>query len=186
MEGDSDQCESLEEPIPQVKWAQRPNLIFLTICLEDCKSPKIELLPGRLIFQGVSGPENKQYKLNIEFLKEIVPEKCKFAIRDREIDLVLEKLESGPYWDRLIKSKTKTHWLKVNFDKWVDEEELNEKNPDSSAPNFDNMNWNSLMELIKRNSPPGDNENPVEKIAKTNESMKSMVSKYQENQQLKN
>ena len=186
MEGHSDKCDSLEEPIPQVKWAQRRDLIFLTICLEDCKCPKIDLLPRYLKFQGFSGPENKQYKLNIEFLKEIIPEKCRFAIGDREIDFVLEKLESGPYWDRLIKSKTKTHWLKVNFDKWVDEEELNEQKPNSTAPNFDDMNWNSLTELIKRNSPPGDTENPVEKIAKTNESMKHMVTKHQESQQLKN
>ena len=87
MEGHSDKFDSLEEPIPEVKWAQRPNLIFLTICLEDCKNPKIDLLPKSLKFHGFSGPKNKQYKLNVEFFKEIVPEKCKFAIRDREIDL---------------------------------------------------------------------------------------------------
>ena len=58
-------------PPPLVKWAQRPNLIFLTVCLEDCKEPKIQVDADKLYFKGIGGPENKEHEVTIEFLKEI-------------------------------------------------------------------------------------------------------------------
>ena len=170
----------LDDRIPIVKWAQRPKLIFMTICVEDCKSPAIELLPRYLKFQGKGGSDKKNYTLEIEFLKPVIPEKSRFAIRDRGVDFVIEKRESGPYWERLIKEETKYHWIKVNFDKWVDEEEITEVEDNMGCPNFDDMNWNTLMETIRKNSPDG--EHPIEKLAKSNESMKYMFSKYQEQQ----
>ncbi len=50
-------------------------------------------------------------------------QKSKFAVRDRVIEFALEKLEDGPYWERLTKDKTKKHWLKVDFNKWKDEDD---------------------------------------------------------------
>ena len=171
---------------PQLKWAQRPKLLFITICLEDCKSPAIELLSNRLIFHGKGGTDRKTYKLELEFFKKIIPEKSRFAVRERGVDFVIEKLESGPYWDRLVLSNSKHPWIKVNFDQWVDEEELKEKeeNKNATCPNFDDMSWNSLMETLKRNSP--DHENPVEQLAQNNEYMKNVVLQHQEKLQKQN
>ena len=50
-------------------------------------------------------------------------QKSKFAIRERMIEFALEKKDGGPFWDRLIKEKTKYHWLKTDFNKWKDEDE---------------------------------------------------------------
>ncbi len=41
---------------------------------------------------------------------------------DRHVEMVVDKAEPG-WWPRLIADKGKQHWLKVNFDKWVDEDE---------------------------------------------------------------
>ena len=114
-------------PPPLVKWAQRPNVIILTICVEDCKEPKIDVKPEYLQFAGNGGPEKKDHEVKIEFFKEIDPEKSKYAVRDRVIEFALEKKESGPYWDRLLKEKTKMHWLRVDFNKWRDEDESDEE-----------------------------------------------------------
>ncbi len=57
-----------------VMWAQRPNLVFLTVCLEDCKSPEIDVKPDKLHFKGVGGTEKKEHEVTIEFYKEIDPE----------------------------------------------------------------------------------------------------------------
>ena len=114
---------------------------------------------------------------------DVLQKKSRFVIKDREIDFVLEKLETGPYWGRLIKDETKTHWIKVDYEKWLDEEELKEKENDTGLPNFDEMGWNTFMEVMKRNMPLGDNENPIEALAKTNNSMKHMFSNYQQKQQ---
>ena len=48
--------------------------------------------------------------------------KSKFAVRDRVIEFPLEKKELG-YWPRLCKDKTKQHWLKIDFNKWKDEDD---------------------------------------------------------------
>lgn len=54
-------------------------------------------------------------------------QKSKFAVRDRVIEFALEKKESGPFWQRLVKEKTKQHWLKIDFNKWKDEDESDEE-----------------------------------------------------------
>ena len=109
-------------PPPLVKWAQRPSLLFITICLEDCKTPKIDVKPGYVTFEGAGGPDKKDHEVRLDFLKEINPEQSKYVVNDRAIVLALQKKEDGPYWERLLKEKTKQHWLKIDFDKWVEED----------------------------------------------------------------
>merc|ERR1712152_119724 len=58
---------------------------------------------------------------------EIDKEKSKFAVRDRVIEFALEKKDSGPYWKRLVKEEQKQHWLKVDFNKWKDEDESDDE-----------------------------------------------------------
>ena len=54
-----------------VTWAQRPNLVFLTICLEDCDKPEIKVEADQLHFKGVGGPDKKPHEVTIKFFKEI-------------------------------------------------------------------------------------------------------------------
>ena len=54
-----------------VMWAQRPNLIFLTVCLEDCPNPEIKLEGDKLIFKGIGGPDKKPHELTINFFKDV-------------------------------------------------------------------------------------------------------------------
>ena len=54
-------------------------------------------------------------------------QKSKFAVRDRVIEFALEKKDSGPYWKRLVKEDQKQHWLKVDFNKWKDEDESDDE-----------------------------------------------------------
>ena len=63
----------------------------------------------------------------MSLLKEIDPEKTKYQVRPRCIEFALEKAEEGPYWERLLKDKTKQHWLKVDFQKWKDEDDSDEE-----------------------------------------------------------
>jgi len=54
-------------------------------------------------------------------------QKSKYAVRDRVIEFALEKAEEGPYWDRLLADKTKQHWLKVDFNKRMDEDDSDDE-----------------------------------------------------------
>merc|ERR1711862_1089516 len=71
--------------------------------------------------------DKKVYELNMKLLKEIDPEKTKYQVRPRCIEFALEKAEDGPYWERLLEDKTKQHWLKVDFQKWKDEDDSDEE-----------------------------------------------------------
>lgn len=55
-------------------WAQRNNIIFLTICLEDCKNPEIKIDSDKVYFHGVGGTEKKDHEITIPLFKEIDPE----------------------------------------------------------------------------------------------------------------
>ena len=54
-------------------------------------------------------------------------QKSKQLISGRGIDFVLIKAEEGPYWPRLLKDTKKCHWLKVDFNKWKDEDESDDE-----------------------------------------------------------
>merc|ERR1711992_98781 len=114
-------------PPPGCVWAQRPKHIILAICLTDVKDPVIKVETKKLYFKGVGGTDNKEHEVEMEFFKEIDVEKSKYAVRPREINFILEKVEEGPYWDRLLATKVKQPWLRIDFKNWKDEDDDEEE-----------------------------------------------------------
>jgi hypothetical protein len=106
-----------------VLWAQRSsktdpakNFIYLTISVPDVQPSKLklELKPQGLKFAGHSDSLKRDYFLDIEFYAEID-------------EMVLRKKElKEEFWPRLLKEAKKVHFLKTDFDKWVDEDEQDE------------------------------------------------------------
>ena len=47
----------------------------------------------------------------------------KYSVGERSIELFLRKKEEGPYWPTLLKDKKKVHWLKIDFNRWRDEDD---------------------------------------------------------------
>lgn len=43
----------------------------------------------------------------------------------RQLEFIVPKAEPG-WWPRLLKSETKAPWIKIDFDKWKDEDEKDE------------------------------------------------------------
>lgn len=65
------------------------------------------------------------YETTIELNREIDVENSKYKIGGRGCEMILQKTEkdqSEEYWPRLLKSSSKAHWLKVDFNKWQDED----------------------------------------------------------------
>ncbi|PAA57655.1 hypothetical protein BOX15_Mlig002721g1 [Macrostomum lignano] len=119
MSGDSSAA-----PIPPaVMWAQRKDKLYVTICLEDVQNKKLELTDKQLIFSGVGGTDRKPHAVTIDFHKEVNPDDSKQLVTDREIVMCIKKKESGPYWPRLLSDSTKRHWLKTDFNRWLDEDD---------------------------------------------------------------
>lgn len=121
---------------PEVTWAQRSssddpekNYIYLTIVAADVPESdmKLDIKEQSLSFKGTSTSKKCTYAVDLEFYAEIDPKESKISHSGRDVTLVLRKKElKEEYWPRLLKDNKRMHFLKTNFDKWVDEDEQNE------------------------------------------------------------
>jgi hypothetical protein len=118
---------------PTVLWAQRPDRLYLTIELWEAENVKMAF-PDSTHFSFEAQSGQQAYKLSLEFYGAV---KTTFAtaaedeagdvksvITNRHITLEVMKESSGAYWPRLLKASGKNHFIKTDFDKWVDEDEL--------------------------------------------------------------
>lgn len=100
---------------------------------------KLDLKPQGLTFTGKSETLKKTYHLDLEFYAEIDPKESKVHHTAKDIEIKLQKKElNESYWPRLLKDAKKVHFLKTDFDKWVDEDEQNEA-ADEDFSNFGGM-----------------------------------------------
>lgn len=119
-----------------VLWAQRSsaadaakNFIYLTISVPDVSKEdlKLDLKPTSVTFTGTSATLKKTYHVELELYAEIDPAESRVNHTAKNIEMKLQKKElKEEYWPRLLKSSQKLHFLKTDFDKWVDEDEQNE------------------------------------------------------------
>ncbi|KAJ6036754.1 Co-chaperone protein SBA1 [Penicillium herquei] len=130
---------------PEVTWAQRSsaddaerNYLYVSLKTADVPKDKadLKLTPTNVSFTGPSG-KGVTYSVSLDLFAEIDPENSKVNHTDREVELVLRKKElKEEFWPRLLKENKKVHFLKTDFDKWVDEDEQDEAAEDDYANNF--------------------------------------------------
>jgi len=125
---------------PAMVWAQRADKVYLTINIEDAKDTKIDLSSDKLVFSGKGGSNDQKYEVTVEFFGELDVDESRYLVQPRNIPMVLMKKEEK-YWDRLLKEKTKVHWLKTDFDKWRDED-------DSDFEGGDDMQLEDMMKQM--------------------------------------
>lgn len=111
--------------VPNCKWAQRKDRIYLTIDAVDVKTPQIDIVDGKILkFKG----KDKEgiYAFELELYDEVVKEESKFSLDGRNIFLNIKKQTKGPYWPRITKIKQKLNWLQNDWRNYIDEEEEHE------------------------------------------------------------
>jgi len=133
---------------PEVLWAQRSsktdaakNFIYLTISVPDVQKSnlKLDIQKQGLTFSGHSDSLKKDFALKLEFYAEIEPKDVKINHTMKNVQLVLNKTElKEEFWPRLLKEAQKVHFLKTDFDKWVDEDEQEEA-PEDDLGNMGGM-----------------------------------------------
>ncbi|XP_062092103.1 co-chaperone protein p23-1-like [Humulus lupulus] len=130
---------------PIVKWAQRSDNIFITVDLLDAKDVKLKLEPdGRFIFSATK--DSVPYEVDIELFDMINVEESKYNVGARSIVYVIKKAEKK-WWDRLLKQEGKPPvFLRVDWDKWVDEDDENEK----GGTGFDDIDFSDNLEKNKK------------------------------------
>lgn len=70
---------------------------------------------------GAVGAE-REYLLDIQLFKPVDSKASAMNVTARHVVFKLEKAESGPYWDRLLKEGKNIH-MSVDWDNWKDEDE---------------------------------------------------------------
>lgn len=130
---------------PSVKWAQSSDKLFITIELPDAKDVKLKLEPeGKFFFSAKSGADNLPYEIDMDLFDKVDVNESKANVGLRNICYLIKKAESK-WWNRLLKQEGKPPvFLKVDWDKWVDEDEEQDSKPgaDMDFGDFDFSNLN--------------------------------------------
>ncbi|TVU45850.1 hypothetical protein EJB05_05354 [Eragrostis curvula] len=124
---------------PEVLWAQRSEKIYLTVSLPDAKDVVLKTEPqGLFTFSAVA--HGKPFSFSLELFDSILPEgsKTRTKIGLRNIICSLQKEKKG-WWKRLLKSEEKHPYIKVDWNKWCDEDEESEASA-GSDDDFDGVN----------------------------------------------
>eukprot|EP00262_Sarcandra_glabra_P014014 TRINITY_DN39_c0_g1_i6.p1 TRINITY_DN39_c0_g1~~TRINITY_DN39_c0_g1_i6.p1 ORF type:complete len:188 (+),score=53.98 TRINITY_DN39_c0_g1_i6:132-695(+) len=108
---------------PEVKWAQRVDKVYITVSLPDAENVKVNLEPdGVFTFSATAGAEHHFYELKLNLHDKVNVEESKINTGARSIFCVVKKAENG-WWNKLLRGDEKTpHYVKVDWDKWVDED----------------------------------------------------------------
>ncbi|GLU07395.1 hypothetical protein SLE2022_243550 [Rubroshorea leprosula] len=109
---------------PEVKWAQRDDKVFITVQLADAKNAKVNLEPdGVFTFSANAGADNNLYELKLDLHDKVKVEESKINYGVRSIFCILGKAEKG-WWKKLLHGDGRApHYVKVDWDKWVDEDD---------------------------------------------------------------
>ncbi|XP_010481284.1 PREDICTED: uncharacterized protein OsI_027940 [Camelina sativa] len=108
---------------PEVKWAERADKVYLTVQLTDAKDADVKLDPeGVFNFSAKAGSDNQLFELKLELNDKVNVEESKINIGLRSIFCILEKAEPK-WWNKLLRGGKPPHYVKVDWDKWVDEDE---------------------------------------------------------------
>nr|GEV87889.1 putative HSP20-like chaperone [Tanacetum cinerariifolium] len=107
---------------PEIKWAQREDKVYITVVLANTKDAKVSLAPeGVSSFSATAGQYS--YDLKLELADKVNVDESKINIDERSIFCILEKAEPK-WWNKLLKGDAKTpHYVEVDWDKWVDEDD---------------------------------------------------------------
>lgn len=88
---------------------------------------KLDVKDQSVSFSGRSDTLKRSYHFDLELYGPIDPDKTKVLHTGMKIEAKLQKKElAAEYWPRLTKDKAKVHYLKTDFDRWVDEDEQDE------------------------------------------------------------
>ncbi|KAJ9446390.1 hypothetical protein DIPPA_32980 [Diplonema papillatum] len=107
--------------LPPVTWAQRPECILLTVCVQDAEDVQIKTLEKSVEVTCKADKDKKPYHTKLELRGEIIPEESTAAVRPRQIEMKLKKKDDGPYWEGLTEKKQNN--VKIDWARWVDEED---------------------------------------------------------------
>lgn len=112
--------------VPRVLWAQRSDIVYVTIEVVEPQDEQVELSQTSLKYSALQGNTGEKYAVEIPFYAEIDAATSQQHKTDRCTTFTLKKVDTEqPYWPRLLKSG-KPHYVHTDFGRWKDEDEEDE------------------------------------------------------------
>ncbi|URE09983.1 25.3 kDa vesicle transport, partial [Musa troglodytarum] len=126
---------------PEVLWAQRSDKVYLTVSLPDARDVSVESEPqGAFRFSAV-GAQGEHFDFSLELYDSIA---SKTNIGMRNIICSIKKEKKG-WWKRLQKSEEKpAPYIKVDWNKWCDEDDEESDIAESLASDDENNEINGM------------------------------------------
>ncbi|XP_046357143.1 very-long-chain (3R)-3-hydroxyacyl-CoA dehydratase 3-like [Haliotis rufescens] len=108
---------------PFVYWGQGNDFVSLKIDLRDIEDEVVDLREDSLTFyaQGNGLKGNNQYGFDIDFYLPVDSEESKYRVTETSVEFHIKKVGEGEVWPRLTHKQMKLPWLKIDFDKFMDE-----------------------------------------------------------------
>jgi len=133
---------------PLVLWAQRADKVTVSIQLSDVTDEQIKLDENSLTFKASSG--GKVWETSIEFNSSINPDQSTNKNKGREFLFELKKTEEGPFWPRLTKGTQKYQNIKVDFNRWKDEDddESDDEGMGGMGGKYNDANLEDMMQQM--------------------------------------
>jgi len=105
---------------PIITWAQRSPHLYLSVEVDDMKVQELSVNEDSFKIRGKRGED--VYEADLKLFGKLKGEERRQIATDRRVELVIPK-EEAEWWPRLLSEKAKVAWIKVDFDKWRDEDE---------------------------------------------------------------
>ena len=127
-----------------MKWAQWKDWIFITLEVPDLQDHNIDLKETHLWITGKT--DTKHYDGEIELFDEVVVSESGWNTKGRYIILSISKKnkEAEEYWPRLTKDKTKNNHIKIDWAKWIDQEDEGKAKKGGMDDDFDPEGMNNF------------------------------------------
>ncbi|KAG8373980.1 hypothetical protein BUALT_Bualt11G0082700 [Buddleja alternifolia] len=128
---------------PEVLWAQRSDRVYLTVSLPDAKNISVKSEAEGVFSFSAVGVNGKPFNFTLQLYGNIAPQGCKTKTGLRNILCSIQKEQKG-WWKRLLKSEEKpAPYIKVDWNKWCDEDD---EDSDSNLASDDDFEYDVANE----------------------------------------
>ncbi|KAK0415246.1 hypothetical protein QR680_011849 [Steinernema hermaphroditum] len=128
---------------PQILWAQREKTLLLTVAVEDLKLEDLSFNGKTFHVKGTNSAGSQQYEASLELFEELDADSLRKIPTARQLEMVIDK-KNPQWWPRLTSAKGKCAWVKVDFNKWKDEDEADDEE-DISKMDTGNFDMSSIL-----------------------------------------
>ena len=134
-----------QSSVPNMLWGQNDTNVFLTIKVDNPIENTVKLVfeSDKLLLDSFSLTRNTQYNLNMNLSNSIDIDQSKYIVKNQSIECVLSKKNEG-LWNTLTKNKQYKYHIEVDWDKWTDENIVEEPSDMGDWPNSDSVDSVSI------------------------------------------